>query len=52
VTPQATRVSNRSQEERVARRAYLKWLDRGSPIGDDKRDWFEAEAEERESEPA
>lgn len=37
----------------IAERAYLKWLSRGSPIGDAERDWFEAEAEaRRETEPA
>jgi len=31
----------------VAARAYAKWLARGCPIGDDKRDWFEAQEEVR-----
>lgn len=31
----------------VAARAYLKWLGRGAPHGDDQRDWFEAEADLR-----
>lgn len=29
----------------IARRAYEKWQARGCPHGDDRRDWFEAEAE-------
>ena len=33
--------------EAVAERAFALWLRRGSPIGDDKRDWFEAEDELR-----
>lgn len=36
---------NSSREDRIAARAYLKWLARGCPMGDDKRDWFEAQAE-------
>jgi uncharacterized membrane protein len=36
---------NHIPEDRIAARAYLKWLARGSPIGDDKRDWFEAQEE-------
>lgn len=32
-------------EERIAERAYEKWLGRGCPVGDDLRDWFEALAE-------
>jgi hypothetical protein len=31
----------------IAARAYAKWLARGCPIGDDKRDWFEAQEEIR-----
>jgi hypothetical protein len=31
----------------VARVAYLHWQKRGSPIGDDWRDWLAAEAEVR-----
>jgi len=31
----------------IATRAYAKWLARGCPIGDDKRDWFEAQQEVR-----
>lgn len=29
----------------IARRAYEKWLARGCPEGDDRRDWYEAEQE-------
>jgi hypothetical protein len=31
----------------IAARAYSKWQARGCPIGDDKRDWFEAQEEVR-----
>jgi hypothetical protein len=31
----------------IAARAYAKWLARGCPVGDDKRDWFEAQEEVR-----
>jgi hypothetical protein len=34
-------------DDEVAVRAYQKWLARGCPIGDDKRDWFEAQDEVR-----
>jgi hypothetical protein len=44
---------NASAEERIAFRAYLKWLERGCPPGDGQQDWFEAEEEvRRETEPA
>jgi hypothetical protein len=33
--------------EITAVRAYAKWQARGCPIGDDKRDWFEAQEEVR-----
>lgn len=29
----------------IARLAYQKWQRRGCPLGDDLRDWFDAEAE-------
>lgn len=46
-------VERTSPEERIATLAYLKWMGRGCPVGDDKRDWFEAEQEvKRETEPA
>ena len=32
-------------EERIAERAYHKWLARGCPSGDDLRDWYEAQEE-------
>ena len=31
--------------EKVAARAYQKWLQKGCKHGNDKQDWFEAEAE-------
>ena len=43
-----TRASEREvKAEEVARRAYKKWQERGCPIGDDLRDWLEAEGELR-----
>jgi hypothetical protein len=32
-------------QERIAKRAYEKWCERGCPAGTEKRDWYEAEAE-------
>lgn len=34
-----------NRAEVIARLAYEKWQARGCPIGDDGRDWFEAEQE-------
>lgn len=34
--------------EKIAMRAYEKWLKRGCPQGCDKQDWMEAESELRE----
>jgi len=31
--------------EAIARLAFQKWQKRGCPIGDDRRDWYEAERE-------
>jgi hypothetical protein len=45
VTPSGEPAGNHSPQDRIAARAYLKWLARGCPIGDDKRDWFEAQEE-------
>ena len=33
--------------DKVAKRAYEKWVQRGRPQGTDKQDWMEAEAEIR-----
>jgi hypothetical protein len=33
--------------EKVAQRAYEKWLQRGQPQGTEEQDWLEAEAEVR-----
>ncbi|MCS6849584.1 MAG: DUF2934 domain-containing protein [Gemmataceae bacterium] len=33
--------------EKIAARAYEKWVKRGRPQGTDKEDWYEAEAELR-----
>lgn len=34
-------------ETEVERRAYEKWIARGCPLGDDARDWFDAQNELR-----
>jgi hypothetical protein len=34
-------------QEKIAKRAYEKWCQRGCPHGTDKQDWMEAEAELR-----
>ena len=39
--------SNQGWKEEIARLAYEFWLERGSPIGTPKDDWFRAEAEVR-----
>lgn len=41
-TPAAHRSVSSDQ---VARRAYEKWLSRGCPLGDELRDWLDAEQE-------
>jgi hypothetical protein len=33
--------------EKIAMRAFEKWCNRGRPMGTDRQDWFEAEAELR-----
>ena len=33
--------------EKIAKRAYERWCQRGRPHGTDKQDWYEAEAELR-----
>jgi hypothetical protein len=37
--------TTRVPHERIAMRAYEKWLRRGCPHGTDQQDWLEAEAE-------
>ena len=40
-------------EDRIAERAYFRWLSRECPVTDGTEDWFAARAElERESRPA
>jgi len=52
--PIATRRTSRQRarleipSEKIAMRAYERWVERGRVAGDDQRDWFEAEAELRE----
>ena len=37
--------SRRKRGAAIAERAYQRWQERGCPIGDDMRDWFEAREE-------
>ena len=47
--PTAKPVTNNVQipHDRIAKRAYEKWMKRGCPQGTDFQDWVEAEAELR-----
>jgi len=36
---------NKSDRAKIAERAYYKWLEAGSPLGDGKDFWFAAERE-------
>jgi hypothetical protein len=47
VTPPAAQPSAAPKvtHDRIAMRAYDKWLQRGCPHGSDQQDWLEAEAE-------
>lgn len=47
VTPHAAQptAAPKVTHERIAMRAYEKWLQRGCPHGTDQQDWLEAEAE-------
>jgi ribonuclease I len=38
--------------EAIAKLAFQKWQKRGSPNGEDQRDWFEAERELKSSQAA
>jgi hypothetical protein len=40
-----TPASAKIPHERIAMRAYEKWVQRGRPHGSDQKDWIEAEAE-------
>ncbi len=44
VPPQAGPTATISHEA-IARLTHQKWQKRGCPVGDEQRDWFEAEAE-------
>jgi hypothetical protein len=49
-TPQQSTPSGQSMpipHEKIAMRAYEKWVKRGRPQGSDRQDWLEAEAELR-----
>ena len=35
----------KKSKEEIAKRAFLKYLERGGQHGDDQKDWFEAEKE-------
>ena len=43
--PSPTNGTAALNDQQIAERAYQKWQDRGCPIGDDLRDWFEAQGE-------
>jgi DUF2934 family protein len=49
VTPPSTQSSNMSPiaipQEKIAMRAYEKWVKRGRPMGTEMQDWLEAEME-------
>jgi hypothetical protein len=47
ITPHAAQpsVGSKLGHDRIAMRAYEKWLQRGCPHGTDQQDWLEAEAE-------
>jgi hypothetical protein len=46
-TPQQSTQSMQIPHEKIAMRAYEKWVKRGRPAGSDRQDWYEAEAELR-----
>jgi hypothetical protein len=46
-SPQVQPASDRPEAEEVALLAHQYWLERGSPIGTPKEDWFRAEDEFR-----
>jgi hypothetical protein len=45
----STVVAGPQSHEAIASLAYQKWQSRGCPLGDDMKDWFEAEAELRQN---
>jgi hypothetical protein len=45
-TPQSTQPAS-VPHDKIAMRAYEKWVNKGRPCGSEKQDWFEAEAELR-----
>lgn len=49
VTPPLTQPTNTPQtpipQEKIAQRAYEKWIKRGRPQGTEMQDWLEAEGE-------
>ena len=46
-TPAPTTTPAKIPHEKIAQRAYEKWVQRGRPQGTDVQDWVEAEAELR-----
>lgn len=46
-TPQQSTSSMPIPHDKIAMRAYEKWVKRGRPQGSDRQDWLEAEAELR-----
>jgi len=47
VTSTATQPQTQVPHDKIAKRAYEKWCQRGQPHGTEKQDWLEAEAELR-----
>ncbi len=47
-TSSTTSPTDQIPHEKIAMRAYEKWLKRGCPQGCDKQDWLEAEGELRD----
>lgn len=45
--PQTPQMSSGLPHDKIAMRAYHKWMQRGCPQGTDRQDWLEAEAELR-----
>lgn len=48
VTSTTNSPADQVSHEKIAMRAYEKWLKRGCPQGSDKQDWHEAERELQE----
>jgi Protein of unknown function (DUF2934) len=51
-TPAPTATTPEVTREAIAKLAFQKWQKRGSPNGEDQRDWYEAERELKSSQAA